>query len=185
MQDDPLGRGPEEAFWRRALKPKSILDYWAAVAFLVAVGRLCLLDRPGARVLLVFLGPPALALTAKANSDRRSTRFIATLFLTLIDVGVLLAPFQRIFPRLGASDIPLPASDKRILVWYLLIYVLYIFCILPPFMFIRGLVDKRRHRPSELSRFTCIFGLAAWAFVGPLFVWWCFTELGLWPIIGS
>lgn len=173
---------PSQRLWK-ALNLSTLLSYWAAIAFLIAVVRLFLLQGMDIRVLGVYLLPPLLAV-GSTRSNRTSTRILGATFLTLVDFGLLIAPFEMIFPNLGRGGVPLPPHDVRILHWYLVIYLLFLFVIAPPFLFIRGLLDKHYHRQGGFSMFTCILGLITWAIVGPGMVWVLYDRVGLWPIRG-
>jgi hypothetical protein len=161
------------------LRPKTWLGYWSAAAFLIAVIRLLLIQGIALSTLMLFLFPSFLAVAFQL-SDRRSTRVVATLFLTLVDIGVAIGPIPWVFPGLHPVDARLSQADNRTLAWYVLMYLLYIFAVLPPFLFGRGLFSRKR-KPGDFSTFTNVVGLVAWVLIGPLMVWFCVTKLGLWP----
>lgn len=164
------------------LRPKTWLGYWSAAAFLIAVVRLLLIRGVGINTLTLFLFPPFMAF-AFQYSERRSTRIVAALFLTLVDFGVAIGPIPWVFPNLHPIDGRLSPADNRTLGWYVLAYLIYIFAVLPPFLFGRGLLSRQR-KPGDFSTFTNVLGLVAWVLIGPLMVWFCVTELGLWPPVG-
>ena len=135
--------------------------------------------QPG--ILCLFLLPVLLALVSR-SSERLSTRVVATGFLTLIDCGHLLAPHPWLFPNLPQIDQNLGQADNRILGWYALMYLLYGFVIFPPFLFGRGILDRRTGR-AEFTLFTNVLGLVGWFVTAPGFIWISVDQLGLWPIV--
>ena len=169
----------------KVFKPKSLLDYWTAAMFLAAVIRLFIIKGLDPRTLLLFLVPPLIALANKAFSDRLSTRVLGAVFLTLIGFGVALGRVRSLFPNLCGVDPELSATDNRILTWYAIVYVLYLFSVVPLVLFIRGLIDHRRKRKAEFTKFTCILGLIAELIVGPGMFAVCATTLGLLPVYRS
>lgn len=169
----------------RRLRPKSVLDYWVIAAFLTAVVRLFLLKGFHLGILMVFLLPPSFALLVKDASPRRSSRLAALVFLNLVALGVAIAPVEELFPRLGGVVENIPREDNRILAWYLCVYSITLFLLLPVFLFVRAIIDRRRGRPAEFSRFTCYLGLFAVLIAGPVtLVVLCCRILGLWPVLG-
>lgn len=132
------------------LKPSALLDWWTIGAFAVVIVRLFVARGSLPNILLLFLGPPCLALVIKYCSKRNSTKIVAALFLTLLDVGVIIAGFDRLFPNLGMySSNPLSAYDKRVLALYVKLHILFIPCILPLFFCARGLLDRYRKSKSK------------------------------------
>ena len=163
-------------------KPTSILDYWTVLAYLLAVGTLISLRGLDLDTLFFFLFPPTFAYIHKNLSDRYSTRLMSALFLSLVGAGVTLASKNHLFPNLGGVDKGLSAEHNRILAWYAAVYLLYVFNVLPVVLFGRGLIDHVRRKPTQFSVFTCVLGLIAALFVGPLMFWVTQEHLGLFPI---
>jgi hypothetical protein len=75
------------------LRLRSLLGWLSLASFVVAVVRLMIVQGNRPSMLLLFFLPPLLATTAQ-SSPRKSTRVCALLFLLLLDVGVMIAPFQ-------------------------------------------------------------------------------------------
>ena len=170
--------------WARLLERlrlKTLLGYWSAAAFLIAVIRLLLIWGIDLRTLVLFLFPPFVAVVFR-YSDRKSTQILASLFLTLVDFGVVIGPIPWFFPELLPIDARLSQADNRALGWYVSMYLFYIFVILPPFLFGRGLLSRHR-KPGDFSTFTNVLGLVAWLLIGPLMCQLCVTTFGLWPPI--
>jgi len=165
----------------RGLKPTSLLDYWTIAAFLVAVLNLFHLRNADLEVLFFCLLPPSMALIAKDFSDRLSTRIVALLFLLSIGAGVPIASAERVLPELGGMDEGLASRNDRILAWYAVVYLAYVFGALPLFLFGRGLLDHLRKRKAQFSVFTCVLGLVASTFVAPLTFSLCVEHFGLYP----
>jgi len=178
------GRDVRTRTWRQLLqrlRPRTLLGYWSTAAFLLAVARLLLIRGLNAGSLILFLFPPLMALVFR-GSDRRSTRVMAALFLTLIDFGVLIGPIPWLFPGLQPIDRGLSATDNRVLAWYVGMYIFYLFVLLPPLIFGRGLL-RRYRRKGDFSTFTNVLGLVAWVIMGLPICCLSFTRLGLWPPI--
>jgi len=170
--------------WDKAWQFVSWSDYQAGITFLIVVGRLFLASGLDSDVLLLFLLPPIMALLAVKTSDRESTRLVGNIFLSLIALGVMIAPFEGVFPELGQQgqvSNDLPAETGRIVSWYLCVYLLWLFNVLPLLLFIRGLRDRRDAREGGFSAFTCYLGLFAWLMVGPLMI--ALIVKFLWPIV--
>lgn len=134
------------------------------LTFLLAVGRLFLLDLKLAAILL-FIVPPSFAyMFSRAPNVSVWTARLAASFLVLIGVGVILAEFNLVpawfnhFPKL-------PAAENRILSWYVTIYLTYLMVLLPPYAFGRTLWLHAHNEPADLSKFTCWLGLGTWFLV--------------------
>ncbi len=176
METDGAG-----AFWR-FIRPKSVLEYWTAVTFVIAVAQLFLFGGLGWNALVVmFVAPPVLAYAAAKGSDRLSTRLLGASFLTMMDLGEVIAAIDCLFPNLRAMS-QLSGTSGRFIAWYLVLYLTYPFCLMPPVFFIRDLRDRRQGRPALFSRFTCILGLSAWVIIGPPMIAVIVRALGLWPL---
>jgi hypothetical protein len=146
--------------------PLKAKDAIYGIALLLVVAHL-LIIRGNPLILVLFGLPLALAFAARCDpSSRRSTRIIASIFLALVAAGDLVAPFV----HLPGSSFPgLSPAESRMLEWYLIAYLLFIFVVFPPVLFIRPLLDRRRGRPAFFSAFTCYLGLFAWVTTGPMF----------------
>lgn len=167
----------------KGLRPTSWFDWWTVAVFLGAVLRLFLLRDLEGRVLFLFLVPPVFAFLFKHRSSRRSTRIVAVSFLTVVSLGEGLSYLPELFPQMGGVDRRLPPSQDRLLTWYVVVYLLYLFLVVPLFLFVRALVDRARQQPAEFTRFTCVLGLIACAVVGPLMVRVCCVVLHLLPVV--
>jgi len=145
-----------------------LLTYWTMATFLFAVGRLYWLEDRDFRVIVVYVIPLVLALLWRSASPRQSTRIFAASFLTLIDMGDLVAftPFA-VPEKLFLISNSMSEHDIHLLAWYQGVYGFCIFFLVPPFYCCRGLWDKHNGRKGGFSRFTCIVVLFAWL----LFAW--------------
>ena len=161
---DPINGGSR----LRRLIPITRHDYWAAVMFLLAVLQLLLLRGLSIGAMLLFLFPPTAAFLFHAYADRKGSRVVASVFLTLIGIGVTVARVDWLFPEMGGVDARLPREADRILTWYTSVYLLFVFGLLPLFLFIRSLVDHHRKRPAQFSRPTCVLGLIAALLMAPI-----------------
>ena|SRR5215469_12368317 len=147
-----------------------------AVAFLLSVARLFVINGCDLRVLGMFVFPPFVAFTACVSTKTsRWTARVGGSFLVLIGLGVILSSFD-LLPAVLNQFPKLPRADNRLLSWYLWVYLLYIAAILPPYAFGRSLWHHRRGEVAELSPFVCWFGLVAWLLVmavavGAFFHW--------------
>lgn len=168
----------------RALRPKTLLGYWTVAVFLAAVVRVFLLKGLDLRVFVLFLLPPFFAYIHALKSERRSTQIVAAAFLTAIDFGIALAPVTWLFPKLDLMG-NLSSHDNRLLSWYLVVYLLYVFEVLPLFLFIRTIRDHWLKRKAMLSKFTCILGLVAWLIIGPVMIAVMGPKVGLYPVWGD
>ncbi len=164
----------------KPLKLDKLLDYWLLGMFLLAVAQLLFVRGLDQGTLIVFLLPPSMAMVARAASPRRSTRVFAALFLTAVDLGEVVALFPSWSLRFQ-HDSRLSPHANAVLGWYLLMYLLFVFCLFPPFLFGRGLVDKHRGCKDGFSRFTCILGLIAWLIMAPTMFWVVGKNIGFWP----
>lgn len=173
----------EKPRWR--LKVTTALNYWTAAVFIAAVLRLFFLHGLDLRVFGLFLIPPVVALLMERVSIRLSTRVLAASFLTLVNIGVALAPVDRLFPNLGGVHPGLSPENDRILTWYCVVYLMYFFLVMPLVFFTRGLADHFAGRKADLSVFTCALGLGACLFVGPLMFTVTEDILGLSPVWSS
>jgi len=87
-------------------------------------------------------------------------RWIVT-FLILVDLGVIIAPEHRLFPRLDLFP-EIPRTQSRILSWYILSYFALQFIAAPPVAFFRSLRTAWRGGRPALALWICVFGLAVW-----------------------
>jgi hypothetical protein len=149
------------------LKPISVLEWWTIAVFLGAIGQLLMIRGLDVKILLLFFYPPFLALVFENLAQRKSSRFIAALFLTMLSLGEIPMRFPRLFPNLGkGGESQLAPEYNRLLAWYIIVYLLYVFLLLPLFLFTRGLIDHKRKRPAQFSKFTCVLGLFTCLVVG-------------------
>jgi hypothetical protein len=149
--------------------PKLALDISFAIAFLSAVAHLFLDSRDVTGVFWVFLFPPvACYLYAHSPRTRTSTKIVTTLFLAMIDCGDVMA---WALPKLGKDrDTGLWSHGTAILNWYMGCYLIFIFVILPPVLFIRPLIARYQRRSPEFSVVTCLLGLLLWVLMAPFTV---------------
>jgi hypothetical protein len=164
--------------WVEIFKPKSLQDYWTVATFLVAIVTLFVLRGMDLTILFFFLFPPFLAFFYRSWSNRKSTRMLCMIFLTLLSAGITLAPIHQLFPNLGGVDSRLSPNHNRILSWYAVTYLLYMI-VLPTIFFLRALLDYYRGLIPQFSQFTCILGLLACLLLTPGIFWVCFELLGL------
>jgi hypothetical protein len=155
--------------------PFRLLDFVFTIVFLFAVAHVCWNAR---RLdwLYLFLGPPLFALIAyRSPKSRWSTRLIAAIFLALISVGDIVAFFSDLHT---AKNFPgLSRHENFVLMWYVLIYMLYLFVIFPPVLFLRPLIDRWKGRPTYFHAFTCYLGLLTWLIMGPAVIYLLISAL--------
>ena len=180
VMPDPVQ--PVHRTWA-SLKPSSLLDWWTIAVFLAAIAQLFLIRSLDIRILLLFLLPPLLAFAFKHSSERHSSRLVAALFLTSVSMGEILAHLPSLFPELGGVDSRLAPEQDRMLAWYVAVYLLYALMVLPLFLFIRGLIDHRRQRVAQFSRFTCVLGVLACLVVAPGLISVCCRFLHILPVM--
>lgn len=133
-----------------------------AVGFLFVVAHLFLLSHADIRVLLLFLFPPLFAIFVANRPDASSMLLVlAYAFLMLIGVGVIAGCDPRLLPKM--NEFPqLPPFEGRILTFYLAVYLLFLWVILPPCIFGRELWRRRCEKPTQFSRMTSYLGLFTW-----------------------
>jgi hypothetical protein len=152
------------------------------IALGVAVFHLIILRGLDVGALLLFGVPPLLAFTF-LQSTTAAPRRIALAFLLLVGVGACIAPLPAIFPKLGGFDPRLPIEANRLLAWYAAVYLLFIFGVVPTWLFVSSLYNHRTGRPAQFSRFTCYIGLFTVALMLPGIVVVLNKHMGFWPII--
>jgi hypothetical protein len=152
------------------------------VAFFVAIVALIVLRgfSPG---LVVICGlPPVFAGLCINARVSRATRFVAWAFLGTIALGTFIACCPGLFPNLGGLALQPAPWQERTLVWYIGVYFVWVFDVLPIYVFCSSLRAHRAGRHAHFSRPTCYLGLATsaltWIGMPSLLL-----GLGFWPVI--
>jgi hypothetical protein len=146
---------------------ENVHNIWLIIAFIFAVGNLFLLQNADKSILILFLLPPLYAILVLGSpTSAFSKRALASLFLFCISVGIIIGPFHDILPNINKFP-KLPLTQNRILSFYLDIYLLFLFAIIPPCMFVGSLLRHKQGQPAKFSKFTCYFGLFAWILLVP------------------
>jgi hypothetical protein len=162
-------QGPVErpALLSRVLGGLHRIHKWVLIAaFAMAVIHWFLLREGSLGALPLFVLPPTFAmLVAGAPAVSKVMRGLAWSFLCCLGMGIVISEFSGILP--GMKSAPgLPAAEGRMLGWYLMVYLAYVFVVWPPFLFVGQLMRRRRGDPKAFSRATCLAGLAAWLLMG-------------------
>ena len=151
---------------------------WTAVAFFLAVIQACLvLSSMSLGALALFVIPPVISFMIVISPGMtRMARFLASFILATVEAAVFLAPLTWVFPNFSTKS-PLPLEQARILGFYLMGWLFFIFVLLPPCIFGRSLIRRFQKKPASFSTFTCILGLFAWLLVGPVMTYFMMTTL--------
>ena len=151
------------------------------VALMIAVGSLLLARGLNPFIVIVWILPPALAVFWIRSPNTANVRWIATSFLTLIGMGVIVAPIPALFPKLGGVERNLPAWQDRLLTWYVGVYAFYFLSVAPLYAFIRNLRSHRRGEPAVLARPICWLGLVPATLLTAIGPFLLAEMFGFWP----
>jgi hypothetical protein len=154
------------------------------LSLLIATGRLILIQGLSVAVLFLFVAPPLVALLLIHRSQRLGPRLLAHTFLLLLVIGVVVAQFPAVLPKLGGFNRALPIEADRLLSWYSAVYTLFLMGIGPTAYFVSNYLAHRRGEPAELSRLTCVLGLFTMTLVCLVLPRLLGALLGLWPLPG-
>lgn len=131
-------------------------------------------------LLFNYIVPLTLAwVTIKSRTATPMDRSLAYLFLILIGLGIIIAPFPALFPNMMIVKRQLPAVQNRIVAWYLMVFLLYLMVILPPYLFAKSLARHGRGESAMFSGPTCVLGFVTWLLACPGFLWLSCVFLGL------
>ena len=156
------------SFEKAIRTPFRIIDFCFVVSFLIAVVHVCWNERRIDWVFL-FLVPPLWAwVWTRSPRSRLSTKLIAAVFLALISLGDVVACFN---VPVGNHLSGLSRHENIVLEWYVLVYLLYLFALLPPVLFMRPLIDRWRQRATYFHPVTCCLGLLVWLIMGPFAIY--------------
>lgn len=147
--------------------------------FLFAVATLVYYRGFDPSIILMFV-LPLMGAFAFSESEIPSYRYSAIAFLALVNVGVVIARTEWLFPDLEMDD-QLPPVPNRILAWYGGLYLLYLFSVVPLVVFGGFLIQHSKGKNPGWSRFTCIIGLVLGLILTP-FAIGSLAMIGFWPI---
>ena len=152
------------------------------VALLIAIAALIVLRGFDPRIILLFGFPPTFAALHTSAKFSRATRWVAWAFLGMVGLGSFVAHFPAMFPKLGGVAPQLALWQDRMLTWYVGMYIVWLFGVLPIHLFCGSLRAHRKGRLAPFSRPTCYLGLATTALLWIGFPG-VFGLLGFWPVI--
>ncbi len=133
-------------------------------------------------LILLFGVPTAIAALHSLSPLPSRGRFLANLFLGLIGFGIAIAHVPRLFPDLGDMNANLPLAQRRILMWYLGVYLIYALGVVPFHVFTKALAQHKAGEPAAFSRFTCYLGLFTALLLLPGMIGITVRFLHIWPV---
>jgi hypothetical protein len=153
------------------------------LAVLVAAGHLVLLRGAQPGTILLFGLPLLIAVQHLRSTATVGERIAAGSFLALIAIGAVVARDPGAFPNLGgiAKNGLAPRHD-RMLAWYTGVYLIFLFTVVPWFVFGRALRQQSRGESARFSRATCYLGVGTSFLMALSLPQILGTFLGFWPI---
>jgi hypothetical protein len=150
-------------FWLTV--PHKIVNALFFGAFLLAVGRMYFFDGGTLEQVGMFVIPTALAFGATSDpATPLAWRRVGSAFLALIGFGDAFA-WGGVKLTTPHQPTNLSDHDLALLAWYVVIYLVFLFGVVPPVLFLRSLKLNREGLATALSPPTCYFGLVSWTVV--------------------
>ena len=154
--------------WRRIFHHLKMIEIAMSITALgVAMWQLLLIDPGYIGFAAVWMAPLLLVVLSMLRGRlSKGAAAAATFYLLLVAMGTWIGPQHAIFPGLGGKGTTddalgrLDFTSRRLIFWNMALAGIVIWTVIPHWLFVRELQRKRRGLPTQLSSFTCWFGLA-------------------------
>jgi hypothetical protein len=151
---------------RRFIWILNVIHLIAAAAVLAHAAAHLAINPKIERAVLLYFVPPVLAVLLLAVNLIRGTNpaviILCQVFLDMIAVAVLLGELKFFLPNIKPQFPGVPPQQDRILTFYFIAYMMFLWILLPPYFLGGSMYQHYRKVPAAISLPTCCFGTLTW-----------------------